>query len=380
MSRFSGASGPLHPFTSHGIKRKRELSHLPEDSINPLSHPPAVLKQYRVAGLSSSEHIPSETLPDFPHRQWRDVPSAAGWDVSPASEPTGRTLPLAGKHPRPAQRYSTSKDQLIEPLVECIRICIARGDYRRARKAMTALVSMGDKASQAQVTALGPRRKNLEAEFVLRETLEAADQPEHSQTARLGAGGFDRRVPKPGEHIAALISEHPEGPGQLAPAQMPVALLSAGVYLAYRDTATTQHGIGRDTGMTRGEVDSSPGGGSVSSDHSNALSTDGKGLQGFAGELGQHRRASFKIMESILRQMEMLMKSPYHRNNIEFLRLYSTALFYTADLHSLRDSDLLLNRTETSPRVDELRDTGTDTLQRIVHLGGQIDDRLRNYL
>ncbi|KAK0619889.1 hypothetical protein B0T14DRAFT_566693 [Immersiella caudata] len=51
-------------------KRKRAPSSTPASSttINPLSHPPSTLKQFRPAGLSSDLPLPSSSHPSFPHR------------------------------------------------------------------------------------------------------------------------------------------------------------------------------------------------------------------------------------------------------------------------------------------------------------------------
>ncbi|KAH8681504.1 hypothetical protein BX600DRAFT_491700 [Xylariales sp. PMI_506] len=64
----TGAQPIGPPSPSPDERSNRSSSHLPSDSINPLSHSPATLRQLAVAGLSPGDELPSKLYPYFPHK------------------------------------------------------------------------------------------------------------------------------------------------------------------------------------------------------------------------------------------------------------------------------------------------------------------------
>ncbi|KAI3400699.1 hypothetical protein diail_2411 [Diaporthe ilicicola] len=56
---------------SSGSRSSQPSQHLPKDIINPLSHSEGTIKQLRTAGLTADDLLPSNYIPDFPHRPIR---------------------------------------------------------------------------------------------------------------------------------------------------------------------------------------------------------------------------------------------------------------------------------------------------------------------
>ncbi|KKY32086.1 hypothetical protein UCDDA912_g07947 [Diaporthe ampelina] len=56
---------------SSGSRSSQPSHHLPDDTINPLSHSEGTIKQLRTAGLTADDLLPSNYIPDFPHRPIR---------------------------------------------------------------------------------------------------------------------------------------------------------------------------------------------------------------------------------------------------------------------------------------------------------------------
>lgn len=138
----------------------RQPSHFPPEVINPLSHPPNLLKQFQLAGLPETEHLPS--IPDFPHRplprqnndqdpshlpQTEDEESAPETDLDPetGAETTDAhrgdlTPSKANKRANGIRRERRARERNIGPLVAILRRCIETGDTVRAKRAFGLLV------------------------------------------------------------------------------------------------------------------------------------------------------------------------------------------------------------------------------------------------
>lgn len=156
-------------------KRKRSASaasssrhgDLPPETINPHSHPPNLLKQFRAAGLPETEPLPA--VPDFPHRalprnyaahgggeggdsEVQDNDDESGHDESSgrgtATEgDTGAESDLETRKRKAAEtrlagvrRDRRARERNVGVVVGILRRCVAEGDMVRAKRAFGLLV------------------------------------------------------------------------------------------------------------------------------------------------------------------------------------------------------------------------------------------------
>ncbi|KAI2622234.1 hypothetical protein GGS26DRAFT_252260 [Hypomontagnella submonticulosa] len=113
-------------------------SHLPSDSINPLSHSPDTLRQLAVAGLEPTDEVPSKAHPLFPHKP---LPSEGkrrkGRGTENADE---KSLISEETTPKP---YSERLKHL-STMTAILHRCLADGDITRAKRAFSLLVQTKD--------------------------------------------------------------------------------------------------------------------------------------------------------------------------------------------------------------------------------------------
>ncbi|KAK7743106.1 hypothetical protein SLS53_004191 [Cytospora paraplurivora] len=136
--------------------RHQHSHHLPSDSINPLSHSDGTIKQLRVAGLTEDDLLPSNYIPDFPHRPIprpshnnRDHPddddegSDEGGRKDDDDDDDGEDAAGEEKAPRRdrdraerrARRMRDAQDQHLGFLTGVILRALEEGDVPRARRA-----------------------------------------------------------------------------------------------------------------------------------------------------------------------------------------------------------------------------------------------------
>lgn len=378
MSRFSGTSGPPHSLSSvHGVKRKRQLSHLPGDSINPLSHSPAILKQFRVAGFPNTEPPPSDTAPDFPHRPWKDVESATV---------RGNTATLSLPAPASTQRACSGKGNLASSLRECVQVCLGRGDVHRARKAMAVLAhAEGNTAAGDSDTCPW----SLRAEFIMSGTDQGPKETRHleGEDERTQSQGWDpaETMPELREYLSSLISVQTKGisqPVSTPPLDVWWALLSAELYDASAGLSRTgRHGVGE---ALASESDSGSASASESSDHPSSHPDSRNARRNRRRSVGdkpvQGRETALKAAETAVQHLGRLVHSKPYKTDQDILHLYAAALLFLADLTA---SPPHASHTESSSArlVSEgLRNQAKRVLGGILRSGGQVDRRLQRIL
>lgn len=125
-------------------KRKRSLSsHLPDDTINPLSHSEGTIKQLRTAGLTADDLLPSDYIPDFPHRAIR--PSHQQQQADDGSEDekeddddgsgSDETRADGARKARQRRLFRDAQDKEIGFLTNVILRALEEGDIPRAKRA-----------------------------------------------------------------------------------------------------------------------------------------------------------------------------------------------------------------------------------------------------
>ncbi|KAI0135984.1 hypothetical protein F4776DRAFT_113862 [Hypoxylon sp. NC0597] len=204
----------IHP---HGAKRRKTgaeqehgetepewdiPSHLPQDSINPLSHPPDVLRQFRVAGLSVSDEIPSKAHPLFPHKplpseakqRRRTRRSTRSANVSEAESEAESGVE------RQKDRNSTTKQlserlRHLSTLTAIMHRCLDDGDIARAKRAFALLVRTKDvDIRQGGLWAVGSEILMRDGETEERLGRQRQQQQQQQQQQQRQAGGDDENV------------------------------------------------------------------------------------------------------------------------------------------------------------------------------------------
>lgn len=132
-------------------KRKRSVSsHLPYDTINPLSHSEGTIKQLRTAGLTADDLLPSNYIPDFPHRPIRPShqqpeeesddedheDDGDGGSVSGSSnEGGGGSAQHRARKARQRHAFQDAHDSQLGFLTNVILRALEEGDIPRAKRA-----------------------------------------------------------------------------------------------------------------------------------------------------------------------------------------------------------------------------------------------------
>lgn len=389
MSRFSGAISQLrHPSSGRGVKRKRQPSHLPGDSINPLSHSPAVLKQFDVAGLPNTEHLPSDSVQEFPHRPLVDAQSAAGSCAVTTRKHHAPVPPPAAT----SQKGGRRKDNLALSLRECIQVCLERGDVHRAKKAIAALAHA---ESNNSLGHNGSCSWNLRAELIMREgqrsrqsSRDLDDQvgqedkdgeESEDEGTQLQAWGPGKTVANLRQYLSSVISEQPSEIKSRAVTTMLLnlwwALLSAELYGASAEYTVATHTEGQDyaAGFPSGEHQTTPG----------PRLPSGNSQQPDIGDdvnRSQNRRMALRTTKMVVSHLEPLMVSNPYKDDQNLLNLYAAALLYAADLQVSSRHGSQTKRSKARLARNALRDRARGVLGNIAKLGGQVDPRLQHIL
>ena len=386
MSRFSGTAGPSHFLPSaRGTKRKRQLSHLPGDSINPLSHPPAVLKQFHVAGFPNTELAPSDSVVDFPHRPWKDVgPTAPPPDAKSGSSMGSRDTffsPAASS----IKKGGNGRDKLLSPLRECVQVCLERGDVHRAKKAMAGLAYAVNDTPQGRGSTCP---WSLQAEFIMNEDEKRPESrrklENDDEKTQPGAWDSGKAMPKLREYLSSLIAEQSKGVSN--PVSAPLlnlwwALLSAELYGASSAASYTGRKDGR---ATDGEYDPVSSGvselGECSIPRSEPWHFSENRPRNVDIAKDKGRGTVIGMVETTVQHLGRLVHSKPYKTDQDLLRLYAAALLFLADLRIPPQYDAQSERSLVYQERDALRNQARGILDGIVRLGGQIDHRLQRIL
>lgn len=392
MSRFSGAAGPPHSLSSaRGIKRKRQLSHLPGDSINPLSHPPAVLKQFHVAGFPNSEPPPSDSIIDFPHRPWKDAgPATLTSDVK-CDSTTGSTGTFSPSEAASIKNGGSGREKFLSSLRECVQVCLGRGDVHRAKKAMAGLSYAANNPPRGHSDTCP---WSLQAEFIMADgehMSEPTGQSEDDdQKTQPRCRDSDKTMSKLREYLSSLIAEQSKGVSN--PISGPLlnlwwALLSAELYGASEKYPAARHTQLKDGKTKEDESDSSFLGATEAAGSSTPHLEPQPMSESRPGNVnvekckeGKGRDVALATAETTVRHLGRLMHSKPYKMDQNMLHLYAAALLFLADLKIPCRHDLRVKYPEAHLERDVLRNQAKGILDDIVCLGGHIDHRLQRIL
>lgn len=198
-------------------KRKRSSSnHLPDDAINPLSHSEATIKQLRTAGLTADDLLPSDYIPDFPHRPIRpshqqDEPDKADDD---SDEDAGADSASKAQQRR---RYRDAQGKQLGFLTNVIMRALEEGDIPRAGRAFGLV-----RRSEVRGRPVDLRKNalwSLGAEILMREGEERPRGEEEEESSGGGAAapkgrnkrrwGSTANMPRLRAYLESLVRQYP---------------------------------------------------------------------------------------------------------------------------------------------------------------------------
>ncbi|KAI1857676.1 hypothetical protein JX265_011091 [Neoarthrinium moseri] len=213
-------------------------SHLPSDSINPLSHSPSTLRQFAVAGLSPEEEVPSKIYPGFPHKSlppdWRSGDSRGRRSrtrsrsrmsaIGSGSEADVDT-DASESHRRKEEDVLTSSSARIKHLNTMVAIlhrCLHAGDITRAKRAFSLLIRTKDVDIRLnEMWTIGTEILMRDGEEQRREEASRLEQgstgvededrsdPTSKSPARWGSAS---NIDKVRSYLEGLIQQHPYDP------------------------------------------------------------------------------------------------------------------------------------------------------------------------
>jgi hypothetical protein len=394
------SSNPERP--GHKRKRSRSLHrNLPPEAINPHSHPPNLLKQFRAAGLPETELLPS--VPDFPHRPLpRNYLQPADEDVtdadadaddsdldgvasgqdrateggtttegqSDASDAT-RERRAAVKRLKGVARGQRERERNIGVLVAILRRCVDEGDMVRARRAFGLLVRANVDGRRVDLRSEG--FWGLGAEILMREgerppdgTAEADDEV---QGAREGSGrkrrwGSARNMVLVRRFFEDLIQLYPYNrthPEAVSALDFYPVLFSCEMYNAHAEL---------ELALERAEEEEHEEDSEMQEDYG---TREGR-MKAVKDEL---RVSALGALGCVTGKMdELLMTLPYSKS-LEMLRLRGMIALFMGDLEMPappRDED---EDEEGTRRRDTERMKAVELFKKVLAGGGEVEPWIR---
>ncbi|KAF4982084.1 hypothetical protein FZEAL_2236 [Fusarium zealandicum] len=353
---------------SRSNKRKRPIfaadndlpSSLPSDSINPLSHPPSIVAQFAIAGLSDTDPDPSQQIPDFPHRGLGRGPARRS--VEPESEAETESEEATQPKSKNPQRRLGGHFRV---LLQSIHHFLDKGEIEKASRAYGLLLQLRPSGLPADV-----RRHNLWAiggEIIMRQGEQPSPDTEGERTERWGRAANMNKVKA---YFDTLIQQHPydyKHPRAVSALDFWLALLSCEVYNTHTEhVLALQRAVHEaDEGSRRGSYGHDDSFGSDDAENHEARLVQRK------DELRIHALAA---MQDITTRMDGLMQDLPYSKNQHYLRLRAMASLYIADLALPMgpSSASKFQEAQRSRQMEQQR--ARDAIEKMVTYGGELDE------
>jgi hypothetical protein len=389
-------------------KRKRVVPTvgraLPLESINPLSHPPNLLKQFAVAGLSENEQLPSLKIPDFPHRplprsrqpeQGQDGENEAdeaedevgGEEGKVGSDSEGAKLrkrSLAADSRR--ERRAREIERNIGVVVAIARRSLAAGDIKRAKAAFATLLRSRIYGQKLDLRYDGYWA--IGAEILMREEEEydTSAQPadstlEKMKSKRWGSTKNMARLKTYFEYLARLYPYFRSHKLTTNALDFSCMLFSCETYNIY-----VEHMLALEKLEAENE-DEDDGG----SDHRSRMDVDdgsegsqsrspSPAMPGKQEKRNKLRLVALEGMKETASRMDEMMSTPPYSTDFEMLRLRGMVALYMADL-------VLPLQPRTDAQLEaykEMRNKqrakASKMFSKILSRGGELEDWIRNII
>lgn len=405
-------------------KRKRSLSsHLPDDTINPLSHSEGTIKQLRTAGLTADDLLPSNYIPDFPHRPIRPSHQQQDTDDSDAdndkdgsgSSSDETSAQHKARKARQRQQFRDAQEKQLGFLTHVILRALEEGDLPRAKRAWAAV-----RRSEVRGRPVDLRKGalwSLGAEIIMR------DGEERSRSAELGdpvgpgreegpindadgavAGrkkstkrrwGSTANMPRLRAYLESLVRQYPYNrlhPDSISDLDFHPVLFSCEFYDAWAEHKLALERLAEESeSWSEGELDDVlpemdvPGyyydddggraeGQSFRGDHFTGRE---RRLRQAKAELGQR---ALTTMRDVATRMDGLMENTPYSRSAELLRLRGMVALYIGDL-SVPPAPRTADEEEEGAQARGLEQERARALfVRMVKNGGRADACVERWL
>lgn len=392
--------------TMSSHKRKRSLSHsLPDDTINPLSHSEGTIKQLRTAGLTADDLLPSNYIPDFPHRAIRpshhqDASDDGDGDGSGSDE----TKAEGAKKARQRRQFRAAQDEHLGFLTDVILLALEEGDIPRAKWAFSLV-----RRSEVRGRPVDLRKNSLwslGAEIVMREgevrsrrvlpgeegagqegrTVE--DDGAAAARRRQRRWGSTANMPRLRAYLESLIRQYPYNrlhPDSISDLDFHPVLFGCEFYDAWAEHRLGLERLAEESEswsdgdlpemdmpdyMGDDDDDHARGGGGGSYREENHLSGRERRLRQAKADLGLR---ALSTMRDVAARMDGLMENAPYSRSAELLRLRGMVALYIGDL-SVPPAPRTADEDEEGGRVRRLeQDRARAFFVRMVKSGGRVD-------
>lgn len=383
-------------------KRKRSLSQpLPDDTINPLSHSEGTIKQLRTAGLTADDLLPSNYIPDFPHRAIRpshqqDPSDGGDGDGSGSDE----TKAEGAKKARQRRQFRAAQDEHLGFLTDVILMALEEGDIPRAKWAFSLI-----RRSEVRGRPVDLRKNalwSLGAEIVMREGEERSRRVLPGEDRIVedgnGAAAADRRrrrqkrwgstanMPRLRAYLESLVRQYPYNrlhPESISDLDFHPVLFGCEFYDAWAEHRLALERLAE-------ESESWSDGDLPEMDMPDYMDDDNDHTHGDGGSYreethlsGRERRLrqakadlglrALSTMRDVAARMDSLMENAPYSRSAELLRLRGMVALYIGDL-SVPPAPRTADEDEEGGRVRGLeQERARAFFVRMVKSGGRAD-------
>lgn len=384
-------------------KRKRSLSqHLPDDTINPLSHSEGTIKQLRTAGLTADDLLPSNYIPDFPHRAIRpshqqDPSDDGDGDGSGSDE----TKAERAKKARQRRQFRDAQDEHLGFLTDVILMALEEGDIPRAKWAFSLV-----RRSEVRGRPVDLRKNalwSLGAEIVMREGEERSRRVLPGEDRIVeggdGAAAADRRrrrqrrwgstanMPRLRAYLESLVRQYPYNrlqPDSISDLDFHPVLFGCEFYNAWAEHRLALERLAEESeswsdgdlpemdmpDYMDDDLDNDARGDGGSYREENHLSGRERRLRQAKADLGLR---ALSTMRDVAARMDSLMENAPYSRSAELLRLRGMVALYTGDL-SVPPAPRTADEDEEGGRVRGLeQERARAFFVRMVKSGGRAD-------
>ncbi|KAG6365966.1 hypothetical protein INS49_000142 [Diaporthe citri] len=398
-------------------KRKRSLSHhLPDDAINPLSHSEGTIKQLRTAGLTADDLLPSDYIPDFPHRpirpshQQQQADDGSEDDKDGTDDGAGSDESRADSAKKAQQRRQSrdAQEKQLGFLTNTILRALEEGDIPRAKRAFSlvrrsevrgkpvdlrknALWSLGAEIlmrdGEVRSRSVMPGEPGPEASAGEREDPGVED--EGAATRRKRRWGSAANMPRLRAYLESLVRQYPYNrlhPDSISDLDFHPVLFGCEFYDAWAEQRLALERLADESdSWSDGDLDVVPemdmpdyynddGGGAREEDsryrQGQSLSGRERRLRQAKAELGLRALAA---MRDVAARMDSLMENAPYSRSAELLRLRGMVALYIGDL-SVPPGPRTADEDEEGSRVKGLeQERARAFFVRMVKSGGRTD-------
>lgn len=378
---------------------------LPEESINPLSHPPSTLKQFATAGLAEKEPLPSELIPGFPHKP---LPRTA----APGEEDTDEETGEEGLSGTDAETVATEADEAeasrlriekrerglanearlhereVGVVAAIMRRCLEEGDIPRAKLAFGRLVRSIVHGKKVDLRyggywAMGAEILMRDGEVRSRAGATEEDEQDEQRDPRAAPKrwGLAANIVKVRTFFEDLIQLHPydrHHPGSISALDFWPVMLSCEMYNVYIEhkLAVERLDAGEDDEIGGMDLDEEPS--KLFPDYDEKVGEDSGPLGNMQSEALREARNTLRLqalegMRDIASRMDAIMENAPYTTSLEMLRLRGMAALYMGDLALPSHPRTVDEDRDGRARRTEETDRAKTAFRKFAERGGEVE-------